>query len=67
MRTAGLQNRSSRPLRCPHKTSVAIVQAMAAQRRARRIYRQIAQSQGIAPSTVGRWQGRLGLNRLVAL
>ncbi|WP_417252093.1 leucine zipper domain-containing protein [Castellaniella sp.] len=64
---AGLQNRSSRPLRCLHETSVAIVRATAAQRHARRTYRQIAQSQGIAPSTVGRWLGRLGLNRLAAL
>lgn len=64
---AGLQNRSSRPSRCPHETSSSIVRAMAAQRRARNTYRQIAQAHSIAPSTVGRWLERLGLNRLAAL
>lgn len=64
---AGLQNRSSRPSRCPHETPAVVVRAMAAQRRARHTYRQIAQTQNVATSTVGRWLQRLGLNRLAAL
>lgn len=64
---AGLQNRSSRPSRWPFETSAAIVQVTVALRRARNTYRQIARSQGIDPSTVRRWLGRPGLNRLAAL
>ena len=38
-----------------------------AQRRSRRTYRQISQEMWRAPSTLGRWLAREGLNRLAAL
>lgn len=39
--TAGLLNRSSRPRCCPHQTSPAVVEQMAALRRERRSYRRL--------------------------
>lgn len=64
---AGLQNRSSRPGYCPHQTSAETIKHMVAQRRERLTYRHIAQSHGIAMSTVARWLQRLNLNRLASL
>lgn len=64
---AGLQNRSSRPSHCPHQTPAKTIESMVAQRRERRTYRHIAQSHGLAMSTVGRWLQHLGLNRLASL
>ena len=52
---------------CPHALSDDVRQKRFAQRRSRRTYRQISQECGVAPSTLGRWLAREGLNRLAAL
>jgi len=64
---AGLQDRSSRPHRCPHQTAGATREALIALRRRRCTYRAISQQLGLAPSTVGRHLHRVGLNRLSQL
>ena len=63
----GLQDRSSRPRRRPHRTSEAQRQRIIRLRRKRRTYRHIAQQSGVAASTVGRILADVGLNRLSAL
>ncbi len=65
--SAGLQDRSSRPHRCPHATSPEQVARLIEQRRARATYRQIHHTLGLGLSTVARWLQRAGLNRLAAL
>ncbi len=64
---AGLNDRSSRPHRCPHATSAERVQQVVARRRRRQTYRQIAQQLGMGQSTVGRLLKAAGLNRLAYL
>ncbi len=64
---SGLDERSSRPKRCPHALSPAKRDRIIALRRARRIYREIAQTVGVPVSTVARVLQRAGLNRLAAL
>lgn len=64
---AGLQDRSSRPRRCPHATSDETLEQVIEQRRQRQTYRQIAVQLGIGHSTVARLLEREGLNRLSAL
>ena len=61
---AGLRDRSSRPLGCPHRTSEAQRAAILALRRARCTYREISRRTGVAHSTVGRIVQQAGLNRL---
>ncbi len=63
----GLTDRSSRPHRCPHRTSAARRAQVVALRRARRTYRDISGTLGVAPSTVGRIAQRAGVNRLSQL
>lgn len=64
---AGLENRSSRPLHCPHSATRAQQNELVHRRRQRQGYREIAQALGLGQSTVGRWLQRFGLNRLAAL
>ena len=63
----GLWDRSSRPHRCPHRTSDARRARVVALRRDRRTYRDISHTLGVAPSTVGRIAQRAGVNRLSQL
>ena len=63
----GLWDRSSRPHRCPHRTSAARRAEVVVLRRARRTYRDISRTLGVAPSTVGRIAQRAGVNRLSQL
>jgi transposase InsO family protein len=63
----GLQNRSSRPRRCPHAVSAPLRERIIERRRGRHTYHQIAQELGISESTVARIVERAGLNRLAAL
>ncbi len=63
----GLQNRSSRPHRCPHAVSDEIREQAIERRRQRQTYRQIAKRLRIGHSTVARLLKREGLNRLSAL
>ena len=63
----GLWDRSSRPHRCPHRTSAPHRAQVVALRRARRTYRDISRTLGVAPSTVGRIAQRAGVNRLSQL
>ena len=64
---AGLQDRSSRPKRCPHATSETLLARLVEQRRARKTYRQIASDLGLAVSTVARRLRKAGLHRLAEL
>ena len=64
---AGLQNRSSRPQRCPHQTSEKRVNQVIERRRQRQTYRQIALRLDLGPSTVARILKNAGLNRLAYL
>ncbi len=64
---SGLQNRSSRPRRCPHAVPDEVREQFIERRRQRQAYRQIAQRLGIGHSTVARLLARKGLNRLAAL
>lgn len=64
---AGLENRSSRPKRCPHALAEHQRAHIIEQRRQRRIYRDISASAGVSASTVARVLARAGLNRLSAL
>ncbi len=61
---AGLQNRSSRPLQCPHATPDKLAWQVIDLRRQRQTFRQIALSLGLSQSTVGRLLLKAGLNRL---
>lgn len=61
---AGLQNRPSRPHRCPHATPGRIVRCVIKLRCRRQTYRQIAQALGVSEGTVARILMRAGLNRL---
>ena len=63
----GLQNRSSRPKRCPHRTPPALRRQVLARRRQRQTYRQIAEELNIGVSTVARPVKAAGLNRLSRL
>ncbi len=60
----GLEDRSSRPARCPHRTSKEQRRTILKLRRERRTYREISQRTGVAHSTVGRIVKQAGLNRL---
>jgi transposase len=62
-----LHDRSSAPARCPHRLPAATVAAIERLRRQRLTGPQIAQSLGLARSTVGAILRRLGLGRLSAL
>lgn len=64
---AGLENRSSRPQRCPHALGQGQREQIIEQRRQRRIYRDISASTGASASTIARVLARAGLNRLSAL
>lgn len=64
---SGLQDRSSRPQVCPHRTSARNRRRIIRMRRQRRTYRMIAQQVGVCVSTVARVAAREGLNRLSAL
>ncbi|RTR06313.1 IS481 family transposase [Halomonas nitroreducens] len=64
---AGLQNRSSRPGRCPRATPDELREQVIERRRQRQTYRQIAHLLSIGLSTVARLLAREGLNRLSAL
>ena len=61
---SGLQDRSSRPRRCPYATPPALVRQVLARRRQRQTYRQIARELGIGMSTVARLVKAAGLHRL---
>ena len=63
----GLQNRSSRHSRCPHRTSPALTQQVLARRRQRQTDRQIAEELNIGLSIVARLVKTAGLNRLSLL
>ncbi|MES1935024.1 transposase [Salinisphaera hydrothermalis C27AD] len=63
----GLSDRSCRPHRCPHRTSVAQQARIRRLRRQRRIYSAIVRQTGVPRATVARVLQRAGLNRLSAL
>lgn len=63
----GLADRSSRPHHCPHATPSAIAEQVAAKRRARQTYCQIAQELPVASSMIARLRRRAGLQRLAEL
>tara|TARA_A100001518_G_C1200322_1_gene43966 strand:+ start:655 stop:909 length:255 start_codon:yes stop_codon:yes gene_type:complete len=63
----GLIDRSSRPHASPHVTPPETVEQLIKLRQARKTYRQIAQTLGLAVSTVARHLKQAGLNRLAAL
>jgi len=60
---AGLQDRSSTPIRCPNRTPPDIEAQVIELRRQRRIMDRIAEETGVARATVGRILKRHGLNR----
>ncbi|HHB80218.1 MAG TPA: IS481 family transposase [Aliiroseovarius sp.] len=60
---AGLQDRSSRPLRSPTRTAAPLEARVLRLRRERRIMDRIADETGLSRSTVGRILARHGLNR----
>jgi hypothetical protein len=62
-----LQDRSSAPARCPHRTSADTVTAVERLRRQRLTGPQIARQLGVPRSTVGAILRRCGLGRLSAL
>jgi len=64
---AGLQDRSSRPHRCPQQSSQAVQLAVLALRRHRLTMQRIAEQLNISPATVARILKREGLNRLSRL
>ena len=59
----GLLDRSSRPRRIPHRTPEATVKAIAALRRLRMTAAEIAETLGLALSTVSAWLQRIGLGK----
>ena len=60
----GLQDRSSRPARCPHRTSATTVRKIQRLRRHRLTAWQISQRLSVPRSTVSAWLARGGLGRL---
>jgi transposase InsO family protein len=62
-----LQDRSSAPARCPHRTNATTVAAIERLRRERKTGPQIARERAIPRSTVGAVLRRLGLGKLSAL
>ena len=60
----GLQDRTSRPLRCPRRTSTAKVRRIEKLRRHGLTAWEISQRLSIPPSTVARWLRRRGMSRL---
>ena len=60
----GLQDRTSRPLRCPRQTPTAKVKRIEKLRRHGLTAWEIAQRVSIPPSTVARWLRRRGMSRL---
>jgi len=64
---AGLNNRSSRPHRCPHAISPEDREKVIEARKCRQTYHQISQRLHIGRSTIARLLGRAGLNRLSSL
>ena len=65
--SAGLENRCSRPHRCPHALSDEAHRRIVARRRKRQSYHEIARALGIGHSTVARILKQKALNRLAAL
>jgi len=61
---AGLQDRNSRPLRCPRRTPAATLQQIEKLRRHRLTAWEISQRVSVSPSTVARWLRRRGMSRL---
>ena len=64
---AGLDDRSSRPHRCPHATPPSVAAVVAALRRQRQTYRQISLALPVGLSTIARLMRRAGLHRLAEL
>ena len=64
---AGMEDRSSAPRRCPHRTPVALVGRIEELRRRRLTGKAIARSVRMALSTVSAVLRRLGLGRLTSL
>ena len=64
---AGLYERSSRPVHCPHRVPEATLRRIEALRRERRIYRDISHAVEVPVATVARVLQRAGLNRLARL
>ena len=64
---AGLQDRSSRPHQCPHRTPKGTVRQILKLRRFRRTAWEIAQQLSVPRSTVSQWFVRLGPGRLDTL
>src|SRR5215216_5291251 len=60
---AGLLDRSSAPRRIPHRTPQATVEAIRALRRLRMTAAEIAETLGLALSTVSAWLQRIGLGK----
>lgn len=65
--SAGLQDRASRPRRCPRSTEPVVRRAVLALRRQRLTMKSIADQLGLSRATVGRILVREGLNRLSKL
>ncbi len=63
----GLQDRSSRPLRCPRRTPGSTVTRIEKLRRHRLTAWEISEQLSVPPSTVARWLRRKGLGRLACL
>ena len=64
---AGLLDRSSAPKRIPHRTPEPVVKAITALRRLRMTAAEIAETLGLALSTVSAWLKRRGLGKRSAL
>src|SRR6478735_5786860 len=60
---AGLLDRSSAPKRITHRTHASVVDAIAALRRLRMTAAEIAETLGLALSTVSLWLKRIGLGK----
>jgi transposase InsO family protein len=60
---AGLLDRSSAPKQIPHRTPASVVDAIAALRRLRMTAAEIAETLGLALSTVSLWLKRIGLGK----
>ncbi|AVU02878.1 hypothetical protein EYR01_03405 [Xanthomonas oryzae pv. oryzae] len=63
----GLQDRSSRPQRCPHATKPELVEQILQQRQQRSTYGHIAAHLQVGPSTIARIVRRAGVHRLAEL
>ncbi|QBH05417.1 IS481 family transposase [Xanthomonas oryzae] len=63
----GLQDRSSRPQRCPHATKPELVEQILQQRQQRSTYGHIAAHLQVGRSTIARIVRRAGLHRLAEL